>query len=174
MQTFRALLRLHVQGGSPTRWSYQADFMLLVRLWRNQLQGATTTPRVPGRSRLEAQERLATLAAALPASALNVQPANEAECTSLLHLLQRLASSSGRKELIAEVAAEQQELDARMESSVFAQELEQHHASSEVQSLLFALDKIHVRWAERCTNWTIDEHLELIAKVHRCQAPLGP
>ena len=51
MQTFRALLRLHVQGGSPTRWSYQADFMLLVRLWRNQLQGATTTPHVPGRSR---------------------------------------------------------------------------------------------------------------------------
>ena len=64
MQTFRALLRLHVQGGSPTRWSYQADFMLLVRLWQNQLQGATTTPRVPGRSRLQAQERLATLATA--------------------------------------------------------------------------------------------------------------
>ena len=114
---------------------------------------------------------LATLATALPASALNVQPANEAERTSLLHMLQRLASSSGRKELIAEVAAEQQELDARMESSVFAQELEQHHASSEVQSLVFALDNIHVRCAERCTNWTVDEHLELIAKVHRCQAP---
>ena len=94
-----------------------------VRLWQNQLQGATTTPHVPGRSRLQAQERLTTLAAALPASALNVQPANEAERTSLLHMLQRLASSSGRKELIAEVAAEQQELDARMESSVFAQEL---------------------------------------------------
>ena len=168
---FQALLQQHVQRGSPAKWSFEADFALLVQVWQNGLRGQGKRPRVKGRSREKSEERLEHLQAVLPSSTFSLHATDEAERDMLLHMVERLGTSAGRKELIAELVAEQHAVDARTDSLDFAAELQQHYSRSEVQALIAALDTWHAQSCERSQDWTREEDLELIAKLQRCHAP---